>query len=105
MEYASGSMLIVSRPASQSSVLQAQNITRTFRGGQLGKFDLNGANDRHRGRFMECRKVCCATDELGKLWSVEYELTKEGHQDGFKNGSIDLSIRAIGNSQYIHWPY
>jgi hypothetical protein len=24
----------------------------------------------------------------------------EGHQDGFKKGSIDLSIRAIGYSQY-----
>jgi len=23
---------------------------------------------------MKFRKVCCATDELGKLWSVEYEL-------------------------------
>jgi hypothetical protein len=60
----------------QSAVLQAQNITRTFKGGPLGKFGLNGANDRHRRRFMECRKVCCATDELGKLWNVEYELTK-----------------------------
>jgi hypothetical protein len=40
---------------------------------------------------MEYRKVCCATDDLGKLWSGEYELTEEGHQDGFKKGSIDLS--------------
>ena len=61
-------MLVVTQAASHSqAVLQAHNMTCTFKGCQLGKFDLNNANDRNRRLFMECQKVCCTTDELGKL--------------------------------------
>ena len=36
-----------------------------------------------------CLKLWCATDEMGKLWSVEYELMEEVYLQGVEERGID----------------
>jgi hypothetical protein len=42
------------------------------------KSDHSGPTEGHTG-VIACLELWCATDELGELWSVEYDLTEEDY--------------------------
>lgn len=61
----------------------------------MKKIDQNVVLVEEHACFIKTLNLYCAPHELGKSWSVEYQLMEEGYPDGTQKGGIDASHEVL----------